>query len=586
MALSIVKRPYSPKIDDFTYPSYSASVTNLSGIANFYNVGHALSSNDCIYVTSDYKEYNGFWFITKIDNDNFKIAEYYGGPFVEYIYDRTITYYRTTLTLFGSGWNAVHNPIVYKLSSTLWPTNSVDTARTVSSYSNDLGYAKLTLSGSLGTISELEFVKVTFTGGETAVYQVLTWYSNSIVTINLPYEGGLTFVSVQKYYTDYHAKIRVYAGLNDSHTFYSIKPLELITEIKAVPDSDGIITININEHIKSKIDVLLNNSSGGTLPNDITQFCQFYISYAEAYSYAIGGYTIQDYVGSYQSDYDTGVFFYAVNASLPFKNIYSGTMSEYMPTTLVGGAGNFLTGMTTPYIFSYTDNALGQLTGFFDVSFIIPSSGYTYRVRKELYRNGQIVNVVIELLTSLSEGIYRYQVSRSNYLEDRIDVIVQMLNGSWYNIIGPLTIQVDDSCGPSDNFIDLSWKNYLGGMDYWRFKSLSEYGAEITNTTEADKNFYPTWPNSWGEDADTLRFETSRESVQTLTVRAENLTETQVQDLFRIKLSPLVQIVNSRTDRRTVIPDRSSFVYFKEGEKNYSITLNLTYTDKFPAQSL
>ena len=695
MALSVVKRPQPLRLTTTTGTATTSGTT-------ITDVGHGLITGDYVYITDN--EATGFWYVNKLTDDTFQIKEYPTASAYSFVGTASLT---RTEVWSAPYFNAVHNPIVYKLSSTLWPTNSVDTARTVSSYSNDLGYAKLTLSGSLGTISELEFVKVTFTGGETAVYQVLTWYSNSIVTINLPYVGGLTFVSVQKYYTDYHAKIRVYAGLASSHTYANQKPYELLCEIKAVPDSDGIITVNINEYLKEKIDILSNDLNLGSLPNDINSFCQFYITYAEAYSYSEGGYTLLDYVGSYTDD-SSNADLYAINASLPFKNIYSGWMSEYVFIASTYTL-KFLTPMREPTLFAIQSDTLGPVSQFFDVSYIQNNSSDptgSIHMKLDRYKNGVIVSSIFDPISLVGIGVYRYELDRSVYLEDRIDLTlvavssIESLSGftnegsgeSWTlgatpsittsasgvskylagSIVGlsglqvdftinvtftngflecvflnssfspvgstfplvtgsqvesltipsgaayfafvatgggpgdaanptinsvtistsqtelseTLTVMVDDSCSPSDNFIDLSWKNHLGGMDYWRFKSFSEYGVDILKTTEADKNFYPSWPNSWGEDADTLSQETSRESVQTLTVRAENLTETQVQDLFRIKLSPLVQIVNSRTDRRTVIPDKSSFVYFKEGEKNYSMTLTLTYTDKFPSQSL
>lgn len=586
MALSVVKRPITFRYDE-TATFNTAAFT--SGSATLTDTAHGLSTGNYVYLSTG--QYIGFWYVNKLTDDTFEIREYATATSKTFYGTGDVSWLRA-YPASDYNFNALHNPIVYKLASTLWPTNSVDTARTVSSYSNDLGYAKLTLSGSLGTISELEFVKVTFTGGETAVYQILTWYSSSIVTINLPYVGGLTFVSVQKYYTDYHAKVNVYAGLDSNHTLTTLNPIELLCEIKAVPDSEGVITININEFLKEKIDILkneLNKVRGtGTMYNDVSQFCQFYITFAEAYTYSEGGYTLLDYVGSYTDDSGNGKF-YAVNASMPFKNVYSGMMSAYCYEGTPGILKQkFLTPMSEPTLFTVTSRTAGQVSQFFDISFIRNLSNSTaMRIRFEAVRGGQIVGQGLDVLPSYDVGVYRYEVDRSVFEEDEIYITLEADNGATYIPISEtVVITIDDSCSPSDNFIDLSWKNYLGAMDYWRFKSLSEYGVDILKTTEADKNFYPTWPNSWGEDADTLNQETSRESVQTLTVRAENLTETQVQDLFRIKLSPLVQIVNSRTDRRTVIPDKGSFVYFKEGEKNYSITLTLTYTDKFPAQSL
>lgn len=562
MALTVIKRPKG-----FINSTTGVTGTYTNGSSVITKTGHGLITGATIFISDN--QASGFWYVTPLTVDTFNIREYAGATVYTFIGSGSFTYY-ASVDVAGHGWNALHLPIVYKLSSDLWPINSVDTARTVSSYSNDLGYAKLTLSGDIKSdVSELEFVKVTFTGGTTAVYQVLTWYSNSILTINLPYAGGITFTSVQYYYADYHAKVRVYAGLASGHFFASQKPYELITEFKAVPDSSGILTVNINEVLKDKVEILKNDLLKGTLQNNLDAFCQFYITYAEAYSYSQGGYTLLDYVGSYTTDSFTG---YAVNAELPFKNTYSGFMSDYV-------YGNSATKLK--FLTPSTD--LTHFGNFFDVSFI-NQVGARLRMKIERYTNGSITSLTFENINDYGVGIYRYPVTISGS-EDRIDLTLQWDDYTGYvSISETKTITVDTSCAFA--YLDFSWLNHLGGFDYWRFKDLSEYGVDIFDTKTANKNIFPTWPKSYGQDADTIRYETSRESAQTIKVRAENLTDSQVIDLFRIKLSPLVQIVNSRTDRRTVILDNGSFQYFKQGSKNQSIEFTCTYTDNFPSQRL
>ncbi len=560
MALSVIKRPQG-----FINSSTGVTGTYTNGSSVITKTGHGLITGKTIFISEN--QATGFWYVTPLTADTFNIREYAGATVYTFVGSGTFTYYPAVDV--GHGWNCLHLPIVYKLQSTLWPSNSVDTARTVSSYANDLGYVKLTLSGDIKSdVTELEFVKVTFTGGTTAVYQILTWYSNSIVTINLPYVGGLTFVSVQYYYSDYHAKIRIYAGLASGHFFGGQKPYEEITEIKAVPDSDGIITVNINEMLKEKVEILKNDLLKGTLQNNLDAFCQFYIEYAEAYSYSAGGYTLLDYVGTYTTDTFTG---YAVNASLPFKNTYSGYLSDY-----VYGSGEplkFLTPSLEPVLFG----------NFFDISFI-NQIGARLRMKIERYRNGAITLLTFENLNDYGVGIYRFPVTIAGD-EDRIDLTIQWDDYSgWVTISETKTIAVDTSC--SFAYLDFGWLNHLGGVDYWRFQTLYEQGVDILSTRQSTKNIFPTWPRSFGPDADTIKHETSRESAQTLRVRAENLTEGQVADLFRIKTSPLVQIINSRTDRRTVILDTGSFTYLKKGDKQYSVEFTCMYTDTNPSQSL
>jgi hypothetical protein len=53
-----------------------------------------------------------------------------------------------------------------------------------------------------------------------------------------------------------------------------------------------------------------------------------------------------------------------------------------------------------------------------------------------------------------------------------------------------------------------------------------------------------------------------------------------------IKSSPLVQIVNSRRDRRTVIVDEQSFTVTQDRSKIHSLSFTITYTDEIPSQTV
>jgi len=118
------------------------------------------------------------------------------------------------------------------------------------------------------------------------------------------------------------------------------------------------------------------------------------------------------------------------------------------------------------------------------------------------------------------------------------------------------------------------------------FKSDSDYGVSIEGTKSVKKNIFTNWPKSYGLGADTINQQTQRLSRQTVTVRCENLTEDQVSDLYRIRTSPLVQIVDSRESRRTVIVDGGSFVYLQQREKLFNLEFGISFTDNLPSQSL
>lgn len=564
MALSVIKRPQG-----FINSTTSNTGTYTNGSSVITKAGHGLITGATIYI--DANQAIGFWYVTPLTVDTFNIREYAGATVYTFVGSGTFTYYQSVDNA-GHGWNAVHLPMVYKLKSTAWPTNSIDTVRTVTSYADSNGYVKLTCSGVINAnITELEFVKVVFTGGETAIYQVIEWYSSSVVTINLPYVGGLTFVSVQYYYNNYHAIVRVYGGLSSSHYFGSQKPYTLLTTQKVIPDADNICNLNINEFLKEQIEIFKNDLLKGTLQNNLDAFCQFYIEYAEAYDYSVGGYTLLDFVGSYTTDTFKG---YAVNADLPFKNLYSGYLSEY----IYGSSATKLK-FLTPSIYPQLNAGF-----FFDISFV-NQIGARLRMKREAYQNGQIVNLFFDDINDYGVGIYRYEVAQSVYLEDRIDLTLQWNDYSgWVDISEVKTIDVNSNCYPYA--LNLTWLNHLGGFDYWTFKTNFDYGVAIEGTSTSRQNILSQWPKSFGAGADTITKENYRESRQNITVRAENITMEQIDDLYRIRTSSLVQIVTSRTNRRTVLVDDSSFSYKQQTESLFNLEFSIAMTDLLPNQSL
>lgn len=132
----------------------------------------------------------------------------------------------------------------------------------------------------------------------------------------------------------------------------------------------------------------------------------------------------------------------------------------------------------------------------------------------------------------------------------------------------------------------ISWLNYLGGFEYYLFKAHKEYDIEIEDAGTVDINMFPEWPASYGINGDTIRKQTFRNSRNKIIVRSDFLTLDQLNALAYIKTSPCVQIVYSRTDRRTVLVDTDSFKKYDEGEKLYTLEFSISYTDPIPSQSV
>lgn len=410
MAVTVVKYPRGHVLDT---TGVTATVSSSSG-ALFTKSSHGLSTGDWIYIYSALSAYNGYWYVSVASSSTFRIREYATASDEAFVNSGTVTYYISTAE---HGWNAVHLPMVYKLKSDTWPINGVDTSRTITTFTNWNGYTYLVLSGdvkSSGTASTLENVilsGVTGVSGTTitGVYRIIQWFSDTNIVIDLAYNAGhvLSGGTCQYYYLNYHAKVKVYAGLRSGHYWVNQKPFELLSTERVTFDSNGIGELNIADIVKSKIEIFSNNLELDTLPNNIDAWCRVYISVAESYDDS-DGYTISEYTGSYTDD-TTEV--YAVNAKLPFKTRSSGELSEYVAGGTSATVAKFLTPFVEPSIFS------GY---YFDISYINPSSGAIY-MKVDRYLSRVLQSSTIDNITNYVEGVYRYPLSVSS-TEDSIDL--------------------------------------------------------------------------------------------------------------------------------------------------------------------
>ncbi len=134
--------------------------------------------------------------------------------------------------------------------------------------------------------------------------------------------------------------------------------------------------------------------------------------------------------------------------------------------------------------------------------------------------------------------------------------------------------------------IYITWLNYLGGFEYFLFKAEKEYQVDIIESGVSKQNVLPNWPSSWGQTADTIDRKTYTKAKNKILVRSQHLTANQRDALKYIKVSPVVQIMYSRSDRRTVLVDTDSFRVYDEADDLYTMSFTITYTDDISAQRL
>lgn len=710
MGLSVILRP-TGYVLEANQNTDTAFVSNNSGDALFSNNNnHGMSTGDIIYVHTPVEQYNGFKRIEINGLSQFYIKNLNSGNKIDYVrsleqsYLHPFFYYYETKV--GHGWSSVHLPIVYELQSDVFPVNGVDTARTMT-VTNSNGYCAIVASGDIktgGSAIALDFLKITTAAGTyDGIYQIISYTSDTQFTIDLAYsaatetslELGTSFI--QYYLKNYCAFINLYAGIESINNifeltdFSNLKPFTLVSTLKIIPDENNIIRFSVNDILKSKITVD-NNLTLGSLPNNINAFTKFYITYSESFNVS-DGIDVSTYIGSATSDENADL--YAVNSKLPFKNIYSGFMSEYLMDLFT--TGKFLTLFENPVVFK---------DQYFDISAIIGIRNSVY-IRKQYYLNDALQATTNTAIDEFQEGVYRLEIEQDddydrvdislysftytneinfglawgiadlysyinltdgaggshaasdflvfpvngltsydylvsvtgtitgslniNFLlydnATLLDIVVQTLsvgdNVNTFLLFGanPTAIKIyleldngnvgvrvkgirptdpviphtllisevktllfDNKC--SNQSISLTWLNYLGGFDYWTFTGQKEYDIDVLESDTLKMNLLPSWPDSSGEFADTVEKETFRDSKQAIVITSQFVSADQIDAMKYIRTSSLVQIINDRYDRRTVIVDKDSFKVSSDGDKLYSMSFRVSYTDDIPSQTL
>lgn len=587
MALTVIKRPQGYILES----QGSATVTSSSG-ALFTQIAHGLVTGDFIYIYSVLGSYNGYWYVNKNDNNSFRIKEYATASDQAFINSGSIGYYKSALT---HNWNCIHLPIVYKLKSDIWPTNGNDTARSITSFSNYKGYTYINASGDIkttGTASSFENIILIGTSVD-GIYKILNWFSDTNFVINLPYSAGnvLSSGTVQYYYFNYCARIRIYAGISGSHYWAAQKPYTLMTEVKIIPDSNGIITLNISEFIKSKILIIKNDTVKDTLPNNIDAWCNFYITYAESYDDS-NMYTVSEFVSSYTDDSGIGAFEgFAVNSKLPFQTISSGALSAYVANRSSPSSPKqkWLTDFSRPVFFAIAGV-------YFDVSYIRNGTGIGDYIKQDNYNlingNYKLIQSNINILPNYYDGIYRYQTIGGGS-NDRIDLTYYSNAG--IQLSETLTIDVNQKCVFNSGYYYLVWLNYLGGYNYWLFnaKRGKKYSIDILNSQTQEQNIFNNWPKSYGQFADSITKQTIRRSKNRITLSTQLLTLAQEEALKGIVSSPLVQlydyldVTKSLTNvPKTVLISPDTLDIRQDRDKTLSLSFQVIDTDEIPSQAL
>jgi hypothetical protein len=460
--VTVVQRPQGNKIID---QAVSATIIDSSGDALVSFPYHSLSTGDIVYITSDIDEYNGFLYVEVIDSGSFKLRANSLSDFIEFYQEIDIEYYQTQ----PHEWSSIFLPIVYKISNDRWPTNSVDTARTISSSSDDNGFTQLTLSGALKSqFNALEFVKIESSDEDlNNVWQIVEVISTSNIVINLPYDAANSFLgaTIQYYYNNYQVKVKVYSGLDPGHPWQATKPYEEMAELSLTPDENNEVMFSVSDYIKSKV-AIKNNLTLFSLPLNLDAFTGFYIQTAESYDDS-DNYTLFTTQSDYTQDSFEG---YAIAGKLPFKNVYSGDYADYIYTS--GSPARWLTNRT---------RLLAVEDLYFDVSFIKNVLG-TFNLIIDKYVTDYLTQTIVIPYLDQGIGVYRMPITP----EATYDSFCIRVRTDAHSEEVEVTNTED---------FDLSlWTNHAGGLTDW----TTGIPAPFVNIVGANSNFilFPYATNS------------------------------------------------------------------------------------------
>lgn len=367
MAIELIKSPVGHKLSPAILEAQI--IDDGTGEALVYTqTSHLLSDGQYVYIQSNFDSYNGFKYVDSIAYDSFKIRDSENSDPTLYVQDTDIEY---QVSILEHSFQCVHLPIVYELQSDIYPNNTAEESynpNTIDSFADAEGNTQINLDHVLSDPTAFSKIELVGTGPLAGVYKILEVLHPWSVVINLAYDVTNDFSGyiIVKYYDNYAINVNVYSGFSTDHRWESVKPYELATTLKFVPDETGKVKFSISEVLRAYINNR-NNLTLDTLPNNTDFVTGFYISYFETYDQSDGE-DITTFTGETIIDDFTG---YAVNAKLEFKSESISHLSDYINAEVY--YAKWLTIFENPII---------MVGYFFDISFLNQYNDFDILIRK------------------------------------------------------------------------------------------------------------------------------------------------------------------------------------------------------------
>jgi hypothetical protein len=361
---------------------------------------------------------------------------------------------RPSKTVSGdvSKWNAVKNPILYKMTRKDYSFNQANnsggfmqmqfTGVNIASsfsigdsvYANSRGFATVTASS--------------FSGG------------NTLVNLDASFTSSASgFVNNFTKRSGYQVQVEVWNAAGQ---------IGLIS-YSYTPDKYGFVTINVSAIVQKQLSEDINIVFGtDSVVQDNTGFTDFYIKYREVW------------IGSAESQTnDSSNVFYACNAARQIPSLHGGNMYEYVSWDDGVPQCRWINLFTVPRMWRGFPFVLSAIVGDTLTSNVSVSV---------VYKNSQggTISTALSSGVSLTGKLIFVEVTEISPIPDNAKtVVVDLIRSTGSNLL-TLTM-VCEIYDPCDNPIMLMARNSLGGVLQWCFDANQEDGYDFGNSIKNNR---------------------------------------------------------------------------------------------------
>lgn len=347
---------------------------------------------------------------------------------------------------FISRWNAVGNPIVYRLQRKDYEVSVFETSG-IDDYLM-LRFTGVNLTATFPTDTVVTFKSDDEQYNDTAeVSSSVYSFGDTLVILDYNFEGTGAYgggANIDASKPNYRVEINLYGpGSGD----------ELLTDNPFVysPDASGLVRVNVSAIVRSLLseDIDIDLTVNGVDDSDTNAFKEFRLGYTEVWT------------GSAESEVIDTESVFGVFAAKQIPSTYGGNMVPYMAFEDSNPLGKWLTKFT----------ALRAWVGYpFAMSVIVDD--VIDNIEYTLLNEVEVTNVAGSLFTIVANGF-------------SIDGVAKLYSAeSGDPMVSELTVTAETAC---DNPVYLMTRNSLGGPLFWMFDHSQEYTHDYGDNRKAKR---------------------------------------------------------------------------------------------------